>query len=92
MTGRAAFARERIGGRRQRRREFAGGEGTAGEPGHGEAEPEPPFETAVPQEVRIDGAVRDGQAQPGNQMVFELFPDLYGVGFFVFHGSIQRGS
>jgi hypothetical protein len=25
-------------------------------------------------------------------MVFELFPDLCGVGFFGFHGSIQRGS
>ena len=70
-----------------------GGEAsTAGEPGHGEAEPGPSFETAVAQEVRIDGAVRDGQAQPGNEMVFELFPDLCGVGFFGFHGSIQRGS
>ncbi len=70
-----------------------GGEAsTAGEPGHGEAEPGPSFETAVPQEVRIDGAVRDGQAQAGNEMVFELFPDLCGVGFFGFHGSIQRGS
>jgi len=53
-----------------------GGEAsTAGEPGNGEAEPGLSFETAVPQEVRIDGAVRDGQAQPGDEKVFEVFPD-----------------
>src|SRR5260370_5159433 len=58
-----------------------GGEArTTGEPGNGEPEPGPSFETAVPQEVRIDGAVRDGQAQPGNEQGFELFPDLCGVG------------
>ncbi len=39
------------------------------------------------QKMRIDRAVDDGEAQPGNEMVFELFPDLCGVGFFVFHGS-----
>jgi hypothetical protein len=64
-----------------------GGEAsTAGEPGNGEAEPCPSFETAVPEEMRIDGAVRDGQAQLGNEKILELFPDLCGVGFFVFHG------
>ena len=41
------------------------------------------------QEMRIDGAVRDGQGQPGNEKVFNLFPDLCGVGFFVFHGLVQ---
>jgi len=35
--------------------------------------------------MRIDGAVRDGQAQPGNEKIFEVFPDLFGIGFFVFH-------
>jgi hypothetical protein len=65
-----------------------GGEAsTAGEPGNGEAEPGPSFETAVAEEMRIDGAVRDGQAQPGNEKVFEVFPDLCGVGFFVFHDA-----
>jgi hypothetical protein len=64
-----------------------GGEAsTAGEPGNGEAEPGPAFETAVAEEMRIDGAVRDGQAQPGNEKVFEVFPDLCGVEFLVFHG------
>jgi len=53
-----------------------GGEAsTAGEPGNGEAEPGPSFETTVPEEMRIDGAVRVGQAQPGNEKVFEVFPD-----------------
>src|SRR5260370_39261203 len=60
---------------------------TKGEPKNRKSQPPLPFQAAVPQEVRIDGAVRDGQAQPGNEMVFELFPDLCGVGFFVFHGS-----
>src|SRR5260370_892616 len=35
----------------------------AGEPGHGEAELELAFETAVADEMRIDGAGGDGQAQ-----------------------------
>ncbi len=70
-----------------------GGEAnTAGEPGNGEAEAGPSFETAVADEMRIDGAVRDGQVQPGNEKVFEMFPDLCGVGFFVFHGQIQSGN
>ncbi len=47
---------------------FAHGAGAdadaAGEPGHGEAELELAFETAVADEMRIDGAVGDGQAQP----------------------------
>ncbi len=30
------------------------------------------------QKMRIDRAVDDGEAQPGNEMVFELFPDLCG--------------
>jgi len=67
---------------------------TKGEPKNRKSQPPLPFQAAVPQEVRIDGAVRDGQAQPGNEMVFELFPDLCGVGFFVFHGSgpeVRRG-
>ncbi len=59
---------------------------TTGEPGNGEAEPGPAFEAAVPQEVRIDGAFDDGEAQPRDEKILELFPDVFGVGFFVFHG------
>jgi hypothetical protein len=39
------------------------------------------------QKVRIDDAVRDGQAQPMDEIVFELFPEVFGVGFFVFHDA-----
>ena len=48
---------------------------TAGEPGEGEVQQGLAFETAVPQEMRIDPALRDGQAQPRNEQVIELFPD-----------------
>jgi hypothetical protein len=60
--------------------------GTAGEPENRESQLPLPFQAAVPEEMRIDGAVRGGEAQPRDEMVFELFPDLCGVGFFVFHG------
>jgi len=62
---------------------------TAGEPGNGKAEAALPFEAAVAEKMRIDGAVRDGQAQPGNEKVLKLFPDMFGVGVFVFHGLVQ---
>ena len=65
----------------------AGEASTTGEPGNGEPEPEPPFETTMPQEMRIDSAVDDGETQPRDEEVLELFPDVFGVGFFVFHGS-----
>jgi hypothetical protein len=65
-----------------------GGEAsTAGEPRQGEAELGPAFETAVPQEMTIDAALRDGQAQPGNELVIDLLPNAFSVGFFVFHGT-----
>jgi len=80
VKGRAARSGERIGECRQRRRELAGGEGVEA------AKAGPSFETAVPEEMRIDDAVRDGQAQPGNEKVFELFPEEFSVRFFSFHG------
>ncbi len=60
---------------------------TAGEPGHGEAELELTFEAAVADEMRIDGAVGDGQTQPGEEEVLELNPKLFDVQFFAFHGG-----
>jgi hypothetical protein len=70
---------------------FADGAGAdadaAGEPGHGEAELEPAFETAVAEEMRIDGAVGDGQAQPREEEVLELYPKLFDIQFFAFHGG-----
>ena len=62
---------------------------TPGEPENRESQLPLPFQAAVPEEMRIDDAVRDGQAQPGNEMVLELFPDLCGAGFFIFHGLVQ---
>jgi hypothetical protein len=57
-----------------------------GEPGNGKAQPAAAFEATVPKKVGINGAVYDGQAQTRHQMVFEVFPDLFGVGLFSFHG------
>jgi len=59
----------------------------AGEPGHGEAELELAFETAVADEMRIDGAVGDGQAQPREEKVLELYPKMLEIQFFAFHGG-----
>ncbi len=64
--------------------------GAPGEPGDGKPQAAAAFEVSVPQEVRIDGAVDDRQAQPGHETVFELFPDLCGVGFCVFHGPVPE--
>jgi len=59
----------------------------ASEPGHGEAELELAFETAVADEMRIDGAVGDGQAQPREEEILELYPKLFDIQFFAFHGG-----
>ena len=39
----------------------------------------------MPQKMRIDRAVDNGEAQPRHEMILELFPDVFGVRFFVFH-------
>jgi len=59
---------------------------SSGEPGNGKVQPAAAFEATVPKKVGINGAVYDGQAQPGDEKVFKLFPDLFGVGFPGFHG------
>jgi hypothetical protein len=51
----------------------------AGEPGHGEVEVPPAFETGVADEMRIDSAVGDGQAQAGEEDVLELYPEMLEV-------------
>lgn len=61
-----------------------------GDPGNRKAEAEPPFQAAVPQEMTIDGAVDHGKAQPRHELVFQVFPELFGVRFFLFHVPIQR--
>ncbi|SRR5229473_4212417 len=59
--------------------------GTTSEPRNGKAETTLSFEAAVTEEMRIDDAVRRGQAQT-RRKVLELFPRLFGVWFFVCHG------
>jgi len=59
----------------------------AGEPGHGEAELGLTFEAAVADEMRIDDTVGDGQAQPREEEVLELYPKLFDIQFFAFHGG-----
>jgi len=41
----------------------------------------------VAQKTRIDGAVDNGEAQPRDEKILELFPDEFGVRLFDFHGS-----
>jgi len=65
---------------------------SVGDPGNRKAEAEPPFQAAVPQEMRIDGAVDHGKAQARHEIVFQVFPELFGVRFFVFHIPIQSGN
>jgi hypothetical protein len=59
----------------------------AGEPGHGEVELEPALETGVAEEMQIDGAVGDGQAQPREEKVLELYPKMLEIQFFAIHGG-----
>ncbi len=61
----------------------------AGEPGHGKAEAELAFQASVAQEMRVDGAVGTGEAQPRDEQVFDLFAHEFGVGFFDFHVLIK---
>jgi hypothetical protein len=66
---------------------------TAGEPGHGEVKLVPAFETAVSDEMRIDGAVGDGKVEAREEEVLELYPKMFEIQFFAFHGgSLKRVS
>ena len=57
---------------------------TSSEPGNGKPELKLSFQAGVTEEMRIDDAVGRGQAQ-ARRKVLELFPHLFGIGFFVFH-------
>ncbi len=58
----------------------------ARKPKNRKAQPEPVFEPAMPQKMRIDRALGESEAQPRHQNIFELFPDEDSVGFADFHG------
>src|SRR5712692_5471460 len=40
----------------------------------------------MPQKMRIDGALRESEAQPRHKNIFDLFPDEDSIGFADFHG------
>jgi hypothetical protein len=73
---------------------FAHGAGAdaeaASDPGHGAVELEPAFEAGVAEEIEIDGAVGDGQAQARVEKVRELLPEKREIQFFAFHVEILR--
>ena len=52
----------------------------------GKSQADFPFQPAVPQQMRIERAFDDRQAQPRRELVFQLFPHKFGVRFFVFRG------
>jgi hypothetical protein len=52
---------------------------TAGEPGHGEVKLGLALETAVANEVRIDGAVGDGEVEAREEEVLALYPKVFEI-------------
>jgi hypothetical protein len=43
----------------------------------------------MPEKVRIDSTLCDGQAQAWDEKILELFPDVFDVELFDFHVQIQ---
>jgi hypothetical protein len=86
VTGFAAFheAQDTVGDEAAHRpaNGVVGETGTTSEPEDGELEAKLSFQTAVAEEMRVDHAVGGGQAQARDQEVLELFPHLFGIGFF----------
>jgi len=58
---------------------------SARQPLDGELELTPAFQPGVAQEVIINGAVVNREAETRNEDIFELFPGLFGVCFDGFH-------
>lgn len=65
-----------------------GEEGSAGKPVDGETEARLAFKKRVADEVRVDGALDDGEAKAGNENVFKLLPEKQGIEFLVVHGGV----
>src|SRR5260370_35758732 len=40
------------------------------------------------QQIRVDGALLDAQAETRGENIFKLHPEVFGVQFFGFHGRI----
>lgn len=68
---------------------FADGAGadaeSTSEPGHGAMELELAFKARVAEEIEVDGAVHDGEAEARVEKVSELGPEKLEVQFFEFH-------
>jgi hypothetical protein len=60
----------------------------ASQPSEGKAQPETTFETAVAQEVRINDAINHREAKQRHDIIFQLFPDKFGIGFLGFHRQV----
>src|SRR6266851_4638962 len=48
------------------------------------------YDEGMAQEIGVDGAVPDGQAETRGENIFKLHPEEFGVQFFWFHDLIQR--
>jgi hypothetical protein len=57
----------------------------AGEPGDGKAEPKLSLEAAVAYEMIVDDAFRDGETEPRDEQILDLFPHQCRIDFLVFH-------
>ena len=64
---------------------------TPSEPGDGKPERKLFFQAAVTEKMRVDDAVGRRQAQAKRQFI-ELFPHLFGIWSFDFHGFDPRGE
>jgi hypothetical protein len=73
------------------RADRAGGEvNAASEPIHRKAEAGLALQAAMAQEMPINDAVGDGKPQARDEIIFDLLPHEFSIGFFVFHGRILR--
>ncbi len=63
-----------------------GGEtNAAGEPENGKAELELPLEAAVAQEMIVDHALNEIEAEARHEVILDLFADEESIGIFGFH-------
>ena len=83
VAGLAAMDQAQCAHDNQAAHRFADGAGAnanpASEPGHGAVELGLAFEAAVADKMMIDGAVGNGEAEPREEKIVELFPEEGGV-------------
>jgi hypothetical protein len=63
-----------------------------GQPHNRKAQAELSFVAAVPEQMRVDRAVEDGEFEPRREDVFEFFTHLYSVEFCSFHRVVLLKS